>query len=385
MIMLSNPFTPVFGGKPDFFFGREELIGQFDRAIVIRGSDYRSLFVTGVRGSGKTALLEQLSIRVREKGWRTIDVGAENALASIIWHLAGSDEVAETTAPALGVNILGSGISVSGVGKTKTTSYSAEHLDQLLLDACGEARKGVFVSIDEVQKISPDDIACICEAFQMASRKGKDVILVLAGLPASHDKIIHQDGCTFMRRAPHEELGLLSPSEVRMAFHEAFALVRGIELTDGALERLVKSSSGHPYMIQLLGYQLIEYVNGRSDRDVIIDDADVNAVEPVAKDAYERRSLQPLLNELSGSEVAYLRAMARTSDAALLSSSKAISEELGKSPQQTSASRRRLLDKGIIVSAGHGVVRFNVPFLRTYMLKPNDESAYLDRLNEWEV
>ena len=100
--MLSNPFTPVFGGKPDFFFGREELIGQFDRAIVIRGSDYRSLFVTGVRGSGKTALLEQLSIRVREKGWRTIDVGAENALASIIWHLAGSDEVAETTAPALG-------------------------------------------------------------------------------------------------------------------------------------------------------------------------------------------------------------------------------------------------------------------------------------------
>lgn len=55
--MFSNPFTPIFGGRPDFFFGRKAVLTRFDAAMVDQGSEDRVLFVTGNRGCGKTALL----------------------------------------------------------------------------------------------------------------------------------------------------------------------------------------------------------------------------------------------------------------------------------------------------------------------------------------
>lgn len=48
--MFENPFVPVFGGKPDFFFGRKELLNRFTFALVDRGSEDRALFITGNRG-----------------------------------------------------------------------------------------------------------------------------------------------------------------------------------------------------------------------------------------------------------------------------------------------------------------------------------------------
>ena len=230
-----------------------------------------------------------------------------------------------------------------------------------------------------------DDMACLCEAFQMASRKGFDAILVIAGLPLSYEDIIHQDGCTFMRRSPHEELGLLDISEVRAAYSKAFASIKGLRLTDGAFDLLVKQSSGHPYMMQLLGFQLIEYLNGKSKKNILADEEDIAAIVPVVEEAYARRSLKPLLDELSIGEVGYLRTMAEVADDNLLSATGQITAQLGKTPQQTSAIRKRLIDKGIIVSVAHGVVRFNIPLLRTYVLTPTEEAANLTQLEEWRV
>lgn len=383
--MLNNPFTPVFGGKPDFFFGRQDLLKQFDRALEVRGSDYRSLFITGARGSGKTALLEQLSLKARRKGWKTVDVGAEHALASVVRQLAGSDEVTESFSPAVEINVLGSGGSFSGKGTSKTTHYGVESLGELLLNVCEAQKEGVFVSVDEVQKVPLEDMADLCEAFQMTSRKGHNAILVIAGLPISYEQIIHQDGCTFMRRAPHEELGLLDIAEVRAAYSEAFGLVKGLRLTDGAFDLLVRQSSGHPYMMQLLGYQLIEYLNGRSGKNITADEEDVAVIVPLAKDIYSRRSLKPLLDELSAGEVDYLRAMAEVADSGFLSVSGDITDKLEKTSQQVSATRKKLIDKGIIVSVAHGVVRFNIPLLRTYVLSPDEEASNLTQLAAWGV
>lgn len=383
--MLNNPFTPVFGGKPDFFFGRQDLLKRFDRALEVRGSDYRSLFITGARGSGKTALLEQLSLKARRKGWKTVDVGAEHALASVVRQLAGSDEVTESFSPAVEISVLGSGGSFSGKGTSKTTHYGVESLSELLLNVCEAQKEGVFVSVDEVQKVPLEDMASLCEAFQMASRKGHDAILAIAGLPISYEQIIHQDGCTFMRRAPHEELGLLDITEVRAAYSEAFGLVKGLRLTDEAFDLLVHQSSGHPYMMQLLGYQLIEYLNGRSGKNITASEEDVAVIVPLAKDIYSRRSLKPLLDELSAGEVDYLRAMAEVADSKLLSAAGDITDKLEKTSQQISSIRKKLIDKGIIVPVAHGVVRFNIPLLRTYVLSPDEEASNLTQLEAWGV
>ena len=130
--MIDNPFTPVFGGKPDSFFGRKELLDRFDRALKVRGSDDRSLFFTGTRGSGKTALLEQLSMRAVSSGWRAIDIGAEQALQAFHCQLASYDEVTEAVSPSLEIKVLGSGGSISGKSTARTTRYDMADLALLL-------------------------------------------------------------------------------------------------------------------------------------------------------------------------------------------------------------------------------------------------------------
>lgn len=383
--MIENPFTPVFGGKPNSFFGRKELLARFDRALQVRGSDDRSLFFTGTRGSGKTALLEQLSIRASTAGWRVIDIGAEQALQTLYRQLTTCDEVTETISPSLEVKVFGSGGSIAGKGTARTTRYEIADLTQLLQQAAKKEKRGLFVSVDEIQKIPLEEVTALCEAFQMASRKGLDVVLAVAGLPFSYETIIHQDGCTFMRRSVHEPLGLLDAEEVRDAYRSTFARVNRLEVRPDAFEHLVQLSSGHPYMMQLLGYQLIEQVGNQTAKKIVVDDAVVETVAPVALDSYERRALKPLLDELRESERSYLKAMAQVTNDSLLSSTGDVASKLEKTAQQLAPVRQALIDKGIIVSARRGFVRFSVPYLRAYMLKSNEDQANLAQLEAWGV
>ena len=118
--MFSNPFSPIFGGKPDVFFGREKILNLFEHAMIDVGSDDRAIFVTGTRGSGKTALLEQLSIRAAAKNRKVIDLGPENMVSQLIYSLTGYDEVTKTVNPQVNVNAFGFGGGVSGGSVSKT-------------------------------------------------------------------------------------------------------------------------------------------------------------------------------------------------------------------------------------------------------------------------
>lgn len=383
--MIDNPFTPVFGGKPNFFFGREEILSRFERALRDGGSEDRALFITGTRGSGKTALLEQLSLRGRDRGWNTIDLGPENTLRALVRRLAGHDEETRTVDPRVSVSILGSGGSVGGVATSKTKRVDESDLDLLLIDACERSQNGVMVSIDEVQKLAERDISAISNAFQMASRKGCDAILVIAGLPFSHDAIIAYRGCTFMRRAVHEKIGLLSREEVHAAFSSALDDT-GIRLSDGVLDTLTDESKGHPYMVQLIGYYLVEHVNARNQAEARnVTDADAEIACSMAQDAYRARALRPMVEELTKGEQAYLRSMALSLDDQRTATSSAVAEGLGKSLKQASPVRDKLLKSGLIVAAGKGQLMFAIPYLADYLMEDRPADSEVDRLRAWQV
>ena len=384
--MFANPFTPIFGGKPDFFFGRKEILARFDRALGVRGSDDRTLFVTGARGSGKTALVEQLSERAAAAGWNAIDLTADNALQSFFRQIQEFDEVSSATDPKLEVKVFGTGGSVGGLSTAKTSHYGADDVDVLFRRACEGAKAGFFVSIDEVQKVPLDDVSKICGAFQMASRKGHDVILVAAGLPYSFDPIIQHDGCTFLRRSVHEELGLFTPAEASDAFAGAFRRIRGLTLSGEARETLVRQSSGHPYVMQLLGYHLVEFLNGSvKGKSHEVDVRDVETITPLAMEAYERRALRPMMGSLPNLAQSYLAAMAKAMGDDHVASTGDVAGQLGKTHQQLAKTRQRLIDEGVIVAYGHGRVRFAVPYLRSYLEKESGGNSGIDLLDEWGV
>lgn len=384
--MLSNPFSPIFGGKPDMFFGREEYIRRFDLAMVDRGSDDRVLFFTGTRGSGKTALLERLSMRAAAKDKRVIDLGPEDTISQLILALAGSDEVTKTISPQASINVLGVGGGVSAGAISKTQHFGREHLQSLLLSACEKAPHGIFVTVDEIQKVPLDDVSSLCNAFQMASRKGHDIMLAVAGLPFSYSEIVEHEGCTYLRRAAHEELGLFSWNEVSDALQSAFSRIKGLKVGMAQIDLLNQASYGHPYLMQLLGFHLVSYLNeGEPRKSVEASTNDVNEAIKRATLAYELRALKPLVDGLPELELSYLRAMSECLDKERLASTGEIADSLGMEQRGLSKARARLIGDGIIAAPERGKVMFCVPYLAAYMQKEAPLSNAVERARQRRV
>lgn len=368
--MFSNPFTPLFGGRPDSFFGREGILRRFDRALVDKGSDDRALFITGSRGYGKTALLEQLSVRAKARGLKVIDVGPDNPIGGIMRHLVPFDESTKTVDPEVEVSVFGTGGKLRAGSSSKTVRYDRDDFEYLLLDTCERKDLRLFVTIDEIQKVSLDDVTLICEAFQMASRKGFDVMIAVAGLPYAHERIIQHDGCTFMRRAAHEMLGPLLSGEVRDAFASSFGGIEGLSLDDAALQELLAFSKGHPYIMQLQGYYLVDAANrSGAEGRLLLTKQDVERVMPKVTAAYYRRALEPLVSVMPASEVKYLRGMAQVLDGDRMARTGEVAKLLGKEQNQLSFVRESLLNNGIVVAPERGKLMFMIPYLAEYIVE----------------
>lgn len=139
-------------------------------------------------------------------------------------------------------------------------------------------------------------------------------------------------------------------------------------------------------MMQLLGYHLVEYLNGTVvGKKHAVSVEDVETIWPIAMEAYERRALRPMLSALAPSMQAYLRAMANSMDDSHVASTGAVAKLLGKTHQQVASARQSLIDEGVIVASGYGLVRFAVPYLRTYLAKPESGEDPSSLLATWDV
>ena len=331
--MFKNPFTPIFGGKPGVFFGRSDILKRFEQAMIDPGSDDRAMFLTGTRGSGKTALLEQLSVRATKKKRTVIDLGPEER----------------------------------------------ESLQSVVMDACKKAENGLLVTVDEIQKVPIEDVSSLCNAFQMASRKGYDIMLAVAGLPYAHGEIIRHEGCTYLRRAAHEELGLFPWEETDTALTGVFHGIKGLKIKQDFVNRLNQCSFGHPYLMQLLGYYLIMRINedqpGKS-HEVTKDEMDM-AIENALL-AYEQRALKPLVEEISDGDRNYLIHMSESLGDDRLASTSEIAKKAGSALSKMSKNRSRLIGHGIIAAPEHGKVMFCIPYLADYVKKDSGVSGNIE-------
>ncbi|MBQ6441302.1 MAG: AAA family ATPase [Lachnospiraceae bacterium] len=368
--MLDNPFSSIFGGKPDVFFGRDRILNLFNLAMVDKGSDDRALFITGTRGCGKTALLEQFSIRAGQTKRTVIDLGPENTIAQLIHELAGYDEVSSTISPQASVNVLGIGGGISAGSASKTTYFGREKLQSLLLDTCAKSKNGILVTVDEVQKVPIEDISSLCNAFQMASRKGFDIMLAVAGLPYAYPSIIRHEGCTYLHRASHEELGLFAWEEASEAFLSVFSAIKGLTIDREFLDRMNQASFGHPYIMQLLGYHLVLQVNHHNPgKKHEVTREELEESIKMALSAYEQRALKPLLEELPKNERQYLLKMSECLADDRLAKTADIAKALNLPQNKLSRVRAYLIDQGIIAAPEHGKVMFCVPYLADYVKK----------------
>ena len=374
--MFVNPFSPIFGGKPGVFFGRDAILDLFDHAMIDLGSENRAMFITGTRGSGKTALLEQLSIRAGAKRKTVIDLGPENTIMQLLHMLAGFDEKTKTVGPQANVNILGIGGGISVGSVSKKEHIGREDLQSLLLTACANSKKGLVVTVDEVQKVPIEDVSTICNAFQMASRKGYDIMLVVAGLPYAYSEIIRHEGCTYLRRAAHEELGLFTWEEADNALHKALSGIKGLSIDQTMIGKLNRASFGHPYLMQLLGYHLILHINDHvQGKKYKVEEADVENAIANSLFAYEQRALKPLLDEIPNKEKLYLTKMSECLDTERLAATSDIADCMGLTQNKLSRPRAYLINHGIIAAPERGKVMFCIPYLADYVKKIDEQET----------
>src|SRR4249919_2977735 len=393
---VRNPYAPGAGQRPPELTGRDREIGQFEVVLerIARGRPERSMVLTGLRGVGKTVLLNSFRSMALQRLWGTgkfearPDQSVRRPIAGAL-HMAVRELAPRHRAPDRIEQFLGVlkafvardpkapkgtftphlGIDVPAVRGRADSGDLEIDLTELLADAASVATDlgvGIALFVDEMQDIPSADVSALCAATHELSQTGGPLIVVGAGLP-------HLPAVLSASKSYSERLFRYARIDrLDRAAHDAALLVpaheEGAEFTAEALEAMYAATAGYPYFVQAYG-KVAWDVAPRSP--ITAEDVAVAAPEAEAELAvgffgsrYERAT---------PAERDYLRAMAgltteNTPDAAV--STTDVADVLGRKPSSLSPARDALLKKGLVYSAERGTLAFTVPhfarWLRTH-------------------
>ena len=356
-------FQPTFGNRPEKYIGRDGVIEQFMAGLREPvGSRNRCTLFLGQRGMGKTALLLELSDRAQRAGFVVARVTAHEGMPQAIieqFQLNGSKffndnkrKLTGVTAGALGFSF---GLTFSEAAERQ---YGFRSKMSLLCDKLAEKGKGALILIDEVRtSVAMREVA---SAYQELVGDRKNVAIAMAGLPHAVSSVLNDSVLTFLNRAIKVELGTISTQLIRAYYEKAFRMV-GITISDELLDRAALSTRGFPYLMQLIGYYVIQY----TPKGGTVTDEVMNKSEKAAMKDMEDNVFKPILTPLSDNDRVFLQALARCGGTATTSKLQA---NLGKKGPAIQPYRKRMIEAGIIEAPRRGELVFAVPYLADFLL-----------------
>ena len=363
---MSNPFNPSFGKRPAHFYGRQEITRTIVASLDDSNSPWRTTLITGVRGSGKTALLSD--IRANLDGQDVIalyivpnDAILDSILVQLYRQLPKSVSSALPEFKNISVNL---GVSV-GFERDFKKPYFAEtfsyHIMELM-DACMKQGKHIVFLVDEAQKHT-EDMRIFISTYQDLVMREYSVSMVLAGLPQVVSDVLNDDILTFLRRAKQVELEHVEIMIVEHEFKKVF-LTPSTSLTYEIVSRAAIATYGYPYLIQLVGYYLWEEMQGGISTDTL-DDVMVKAKTELFRNVHRM-----IFANLSNRDREFVLAMSEDEGASSVS---AIGERVQKKKNFISLYRERLISSGVVKSAGRGLLCFNYSYMREFLLYKKKE------------
>ena len=359
-------FSPSFGNHPSQLVGRETLLKELLQGLDTRpGSRERALVILGQRGSGKTVLLWELADRATEQGFVVASptIVAEGMMERIVEKVqdAGERHVKERRSRMSGGSVGALGFSVGlqfsrEVQETKSPSYKLTQLARKLT----EQGRGVLVLVDELQANAPE-VRQLVGTYQELVGERLNVALAMAGLPGATAATLNDKVLTFLNRAHKAELGPLAFGDVDAFFRRSFERL-GLAVPDGLRRQASAAVEGSPYLLQLIGHNLVLYAH----EDGTVDEEALASALKTAQADFENDVCKTALGALSEKDVAFLEALARAGSPARTSR---IAELMGEAPDYAQKYRRRLIDAGIIEAPERGRVAFAVPHLEGYLAR----------------
>jgi hypothetical protein len=382
---VRNPFAPGAGTPPPALTGRDDLIESVRVALerVRLGRPTKSVLMVGLRGVGKTVLLDRMRDAAEQVGIHTLHIEApENRslpamiapqLRLALLRLSRVEKARELARKALR--------ALAGFAQALKATYSdievgldfdpepgladngdLEHDLQALLEAAGaaaqKAETALAIFVDELQYVSEDELAALITALHRAAQRKLPVVLVGAGLPQLRGRSGRAKSYA-ERLFDFHEIGPLPDDAAKLAISEP-ASGEGVDVEAGALDRIVAETHGYPYFLQEWGKHSWDAAAHSPITRRAVEAASESAVAALDESFFRVR-----FDRLTPAEKRYLRAMAELGPGPHRSGD--IADQLGRPVTSLAPTRSALIDKGMIWSPNHGDTAFTVPLFDEFM------------------
>lgn len=385
-----NPYNPGSGLPPRVMGGRQKEIDAFDLIVARTKRDLpnRGMVLSGLRGVGKTVLLNYLRAHADNHGWFTIWLEGKpeaqgftevrekfaRELISAARRYNGPSGKARLREALGTIQSFNIALGVPGIkadiGMTTDRANSGTidiDLEELVEDVslALKADKSAFaIFIDEMQDLDQELLTALITVQHAAGQRGWPFYIIGAGLPNLPTTL--SEARTYAERLfTYRTIGPLEKGDAQYALKRP-AKDMGAEFSEDALEVLLDASGRYPYFIQEFGKAIWDAAPGTPFTE---DDALV-AVS-IGRSQLDAGFFSSRWGRATRKERGYLRAMAQDDDAG--SSTSQIAERLGVKVTALGPARAQLISKGIIYSPEYGRVAFTVPGMSGFIARQHDE------------
>jgi hypothetical protein len=388
---LRNPYQPGAGRRPPQLAGRREELAGFD-VLVGRcesGAGERGRILHGLRGVGKTVLLNEFFAKAEDRGWIVAKVEATpgrplipsvaQALHRALREATGRFELPRLRrllgvfrSFSLQVDPAGTysfGVEVEperGRADTGNLAFDISELFTELGRAAGDLGVGALLLIDEMQDVPFAELVAINVAAHEVGQGARPlpVVVVGAGLPSLPG--ILSEATTYAERLfEYRSIGALPPDAAADALVQP-ARQLSVEWTDDALGVALDASGGYPFFLQTCGKFVWDYAR---TSPIALEDADTGVT--FARQEIDAGLYLARWNRATKNQRHILRAMANAGEGANVLTAD-IAAALGKRRGDISVPRDQLIKKGLIYAPERGLVAFTVPGMAAFVERQHD-------------
>ncbi len=378
---IQNPYTPNAGSRPPELAGRAGELEQF-RVLVgrlKRGATEQSMIVRGLRGVGKTVLLNAFEDQAEAAGFLSFyhELTPDTSLVGVIARdvqaalarLRLSARATRTIRDALGhlgtITLVGpAGIELAVDLREADEGTITGDLSQLFLQlgtAAAGKKSGVVFLLDEVQFVSEIEYRSVVSALHRATQKNMPVTLAAAGLPQI-PRLTGEARSYAERLFTFPVIANLSENYARAALVEP-ARQQQVEYDEDAVNLALSWTAGYPFYIQQLG----KHAWNLAEKSPIAR-VSIEAAMPAAQAALDSSTYEVRIQRASDQERRYMRAMAELGQGPYKSGD--VAAALARKTAAVSMIRQRLLDKGLVYATeDYGYVDFTVPRFGEFMVR----------------
>lgn len=385
MDAVRNPYAPGAGTQPPELAGRNEIRDRVRIALArIRlGRPAKSVLMVGLRGVGKTVLLDRVRREADTEGHRSLFMEAPEGrslpavlaprLREALLRLSGNERARDYARRALRglagfVNALKfkyDDIEVGldfdpepGLADNGDLEQDLSSLLEVVGEAARQGETALCLFVDELQYVAEADLAALIMALHRAAQRNLPVTLVGAGLPQLRAQMGRAKSYA-ERLFDFVEVGALDEDAARTAV-EVPARAEGVQYVDKALESIIEATEGYPYFLQEWGKHAWDVAEASP-----ISSEDVRMASRRATDALDEGFFRVRLERLTPRQRQYLRAMAELGGGPHRSGD--IAGVLGTGSPSLAPTRSALIAKGMVWSPGHGDTAFTVPLFDRFM------------------